>query len=451
LANLRYRNSSAGTVVYQQSLARDGVGRIGSFSELIGGVNSSYSYRYEDLSDRLYARLSGTDTTARYAYDGNDNRIAVITASGADSATYDAQDRLLSFGHVASGYTRYTYAPNGELAQRVSPTLTSTYVYDEVGNLVSVTLLAPGNGAHHDPGDEIRYRVDGQSRRVAKLYNGVVQKQWLYGGALGPVAELNAAGSVVSRFVYGSRANVPDYMVSGGVTYRLVSDHLGSVRLVVNASSGAIAQRMDYDAWGNVIADTNPGFQPFAFAGGLYDPDTRLTRFGARDYDASVGRWTTKDPIRFAGGSANLYAYAADDPVNLIDPTGTDANDDLNGIAGAADGLSCGLASKIRDKYFGYNNIDRKSKEYRQGRNDGKAILVAAATQLGVGLLAVAADGLFAGTAAATMFGEGTLGAAAAKTLQSGGNTIKAATADGVPPDLRTTDYGRIPHDEDAA
>jgi hypothetical protein len=55
---------------------------------------------------------------------------------------------------------------------------------------------------------------------------------------------------------------------------------------------------------------------------------------------------------------------------------------------------------------------------------------VAAATQLGVGLLAVAADGLFAGTAAATMFGEGTLGAAAAKTLQSGGNTIKAATAE---------------------
>jgi len=42
---------------------------------------------------------------------------------------------------------------------------------------------------------------------------------------------------------------------------------------------------------GNVINDTNPGFQPFGFAGGLYDPDTRLTRFGVRDYDAETGRW----------------------------------------------------------------------------------------------------------------------------------------------------------------
>jgi hypothetical protein len=33
-----------------------------------------------------------------------------------------------------------------------------------------------------------------------------------------------------------------------------------------------LAQRLDYDAWGNVTTDTNPGFQPFGFAGGLYDP-----------------------------------------------------------------------------------------------------------------------------------------------------------------------------------
>jgi RHS repeat-associated protein len=58
-----------------------------------------------------------------------------------------------------------------------------------------------------------------------------------------------------------------------------------------------------------ITADTNPGFQPFGFAGGLYDVDTGLTRFGARDYDAFTGRWTSKDPIRFAGGDANLYGY----------------------------------------------------------------------------------------------------------------------------------------------
>jgi RHS repeat-associated protein len=79
---------------------------------------------------------------------------------------------------------------------------------------------------------------------------------------------------------------------------------------------------MDYDAFGNVLSDSNPGFQPFGFAGGLYDRDTKLVRFGARDYDPEVGRWTAKDPIKFAGGDANLYGYLVGNPVNAIDPWG---------------------------------------------------------------------------------------------------------------------------------
>ncbi|WP_435106930.1 RHS repeat-associated core domain-containing protein, partial [Arhodomonas sp. AD133] len=58
------------------------------------------------------------------------------------------------------------------------------------------------------------------------------------------------------------------------------------------------------------------------FAGGLYDPDTGLVRFGARDYDPEVGRWTAKDPILFQGGVANLFGYVANDPVNKSDLTG---------------------------------------------------------------------------------------------------------------------------------
>jgi len=45
-------------------------------------------------------------------------------------------------------------------------------------------------------------------------------------------------------------------------------------------------------------------------------------RFGARDYDAKVGRWTAKDPIRFAGGDGNLYGYVLNDPANLLDSDG---------------------------------------------------------------------------------------------------------------------------------
>jgi RHS repeat-associated protein len=113
--------------------------------------------------------------------------------------------------------------------------------------------------------------------------------------------------------------------VKGGVTYRIVSDHLGSPRLIVNSETGEIVQRIDYDAFGRITLDTNPGFQPLGFAGGLYDYQTGLVRFGARDYDPEVGRWTAKDPVLFAGGDSNLYGYSLNDPLNFLDPTGLDA------------------------------------------------------------------------------------------------------------------------------
>jgi RHS repeat-associated protein len=72
---------------------------------------------------------------------------------------------------------------------------------------------------------------------------------------------------------------------------------------------------MDYDEWGRVTLDTHPGFQPFGFAGGIYDRDTGLVRFGARDYDPEIGRWAAKDPIGFDGGDSNLYGYVANDPI----------------------------------------------------------------------------------------------------------------------------------------
>jgi RHS repeat-associated protein len=71
-----------------------------------------------------------------------------------------------------------------------------------------------------------------------------------------------------------------------------------------------------------MLEDSNPGFQPFGFAGGLNDRDTRLTRFGARDYEAATGRWNSKEPGRFIGKDPNLYGYTFNDPVNQIDQNG---------------------------------------------------------------------------------------------------------------------------------
>lgn len=215
------------------------------------------------------------------------------------------------------GAAAYTYTANGELKSKTIGSQTTTYQYDVLGNLRKVTL---------PNGSVIEYVIDGQYRRLGKKVNGALLQGFLYQDQLKPVAELNASGQVVSRFIYAGRVNVPDYMVKGGATYRIITDHLGSPRLVVNSADGAIAQRMDYDEFGKVTLDTNPGFQPFGFAGGLYDRDTGLVRFGARDYDAETGRWTAKDPILFQGGSVNLFEYAINDPVNFVDPEGQQWN-----------------------------------------------------------------------------------------------------------------------------
>ncbi len=93
---------------------------------------------------------------------------------------------------------------------------------------------------------------------------------------------------------------------------RAVADHAGN-----------IVKRIGYDSFGNIIYDTNPSFSiPFGFAGGLYDADTGLVRFGFRDYDPAIGRWTAKDPIDFEGGDLNLYGYVGNSSINYIDPIG---------------------------------------------------------------------------------------------------------------------------------
>jgi len=250
-----------------------------------------------------------------FVYDANGNRLSATSPGGTVGGSYDVQDRLLQYGEVM-----YSYDEAGDLVsrQRAGEALES-FSYDAQGNLVAVTRTEGASGAVES---QIEYVIDGQGRRIGKKVDGVLVQGFLYRDALNPVAELGGSGAVVSRFVYGTRSNVPEYLVRDGTTYRIVSDHLGSVRLVVAASTGAVAQRLDYDEWGVVTQDTNPGFQPFGFAGGLYDADTGLVRFAARDYHPEVGRWTTKDPIRFEGGDGNLYGYVFNDPVNLVDPTG---------------------------------------------------------------------------------------------------------------------------------
>jgi len=295
------------TPLYSFQFIRDAFGRAVTRTETMGGVTNEFAYTY-DAADRLTNVTVNGSINATYTYDANDNRLSVADVGGPLNGAYDDQDRLLSFGAA-----NYTWTPNGELKTRDVGGQVTTCGYDVFGNLLRVDL---------PNGTAIEYLVDGRNRRVGKKIGGTLGQAFLYQGKLQPVAELDGAGNVVAEFVYGTRRNVPEYVVKNGQSYRIICDHLGSPRIVVDVASGLIAQRMDYDAFGRVLSDTAPGFQPFGFAGGLYDHDTGLVRFGVRDYDAETGRWTAKDPIRFAGGQANLYAYVHNDPVNYVDPSG---------------------------------------------------------------------------------------------------------------------------------
>jgi RHS repeat-associated protein len=231
----------------------------------------------------------------------------MVSTPATVTARHDAQDRLLSYGG-----TTYTYTENGELRTKSESGRTTTYSYDALGNLRLVAL---------PDGRTIEYLVDARGRRVGKKIDGVLVQVLVYRSQLAPVAEFNGNGKLVARFVYGTKVNVPEYMVRDGKTYRIISDHLGSPRIVVDTTSGDVVQRIDYDEWGVVVLDTNPGFTPFGFGGGILDLDTRLTRLGARDYDGAIGRWVAKDPIRLAGG-ANLYVYGMNSPISFNDLSG---------------------------------------------------------------------------------------------------------------------------------
>jgi RHS repeat-associated protein len=301
-----------GNSIYSAAYTHDKARRITQTVETIGGTSTTYGYAY-DAAGRLAAVTKDGNPASSYTYDLNGNRTASTGPGGPLTATYDGQDRL-----VSHGTTSYAFNAAGDLTSKTEAALVTTYEYDELRNLLKVTL--PG-------GPVIDYLVDGANRRIGKKVNGTLAQGFLYQGALRLIAELDGANAVVSRFVYAGNANVPAYMIKGGATYRIVTDRLGSPRLVVDTATGAIAQRIDYDEFGQVLSDTNPGFQPFGYAGGLYDHHTKLVRFGLRDYDAHTGRWTTKDPIGFRGRDPNVYAYAANNPLRYTDPIGLAVGD----------------------------------------------------------------------------------------------------------------------------
>lgn len=375
-----------GVPVYQSVYTHDSLGRIREWSETIEGAPRVQRFEYDDAGRLVNVQDGLGAPLAEYAYDANGNRTNVVEPGralslgvnlGCASSTgvplaRGANDRDELCRH---GQYHYTYDANGRLEARVNvsdPQDETLYTYDGGGRLHQVAL----------GGTTVDYVHDALGRRVGRRVNGVFERGWLYKDSLNPVAQVDATGNVEATYVYVTRANVPDYIVAaGGDVYRVVADHLGSVRMLVNATTGAITARYDYDVWGRVThAWGDHSLHPFGYAGGLYDADTGLVRFGVRDYDADTGRWTAPEPLGFAA-EANWYRYAGGDPVNRLDINGLEdhwydyVNTSRDGgwqaaanfSAGFGDALSFGLGSLVRRGLGLAEEVDECSDAYAYG------------------------------------------------------------------------------------
>jgi RHS repeat-associated protein len=305
----RATTKASGKVVLDLQYRRDFFGRVTMVREIgANGSTTTTAYSYDDADRLTQVELDGK-LVETDRYDSAGNRTTVTAPSGSIKATYDARDRLLTWGA-----TTYSWSASGTLTERAGGGAAATFTFDDFGQLRQAT--STGDGA------TVTYAVDAQGRRVGRSVNGQLVAGYLYNPAGEIVAETDGSGAVVARFGYDDLGHLA-LVERGSAAYRVVTDQVGSPRLVIDPTSGAVVDAITYNSWGRIKAESAPGTLPFGFGGGLLDPTTGLVHLGARDYDPLTGRWTGPDPLRFGAGDPNLYRYASGDPINQSDPTGT--------------------------------------------------------------------------------------------------------------------------------
>jgi RHS repeat-associated protein len=128
---------------------------------------------------------------------------------------------------------------------------------------------------------------------------------------------------------------------TNGTLSWLGSDHQGTSSLAINATTGAVSQRRfdPYGAERGKPTGTFPGEK--GFVGGTLDLQTGLTHIGAREYDPSLGKFISVDPVidYTRPQQINGYAYASNSPVTLSDPTGLMDPDCRKGLGTCTGGV----------------------------------------------------------------------------------------------------------------
>jgi RHS repeat-associated protein len=137
------------------------------------------------------------------------------------------------------------------------------------------------------------------------------------------IEETNASGAVVARYAQTDSIDEPVAILRAGTTSYYQADGLGSVTTLSNPA-GAIANNYTFDSFGNLMASSGTIQNSFRFTGREFDTETNLYFYRARYFDPQAGRFLSEDPMRFFE-SPDFYAYVENNPLNLIDTMGLQA------------------------------------------------------------------------------------------------------------------------------
>ncbi len=269
----------------------DALGRLLTETETIGVNVNTHVYTYDAVGNRVTRDRNGVVTS--YTYDANDR----LLTAGAETFGFNAKGQLTSRtpGGSPASFT-YEYDALGRMVKHVAPDASETgYAYDAAGDLVSRTAGGSSESYLNDPRG-----TDGLSHILAAL---------------------DSSGAISSEYTYGASLL---RQRSGGTDSYYHADALGSVR-ALSDSAGTPTDTYAYDAYGNSTSGTGATVNPYGFAGERSDAASGLTFLRARWYQPPTGRFISTDPFEGLPGdprTLHRYMYAADDPVNMADPTG---------------------------------------------------------------------------------------------------------------------------------
>ncbi len=237
----------------------------------------------------------------RRTCDANGNRLSKTLNGTTQAYSVDDGDKLTSVTQGATAVKSYTYDAAGRTKTVASPVGRTTLNYDYEGRVTSIS----------GPGVSNSFTYNGLDTRVGKV-EASGAKTFRRDGAEATSSVLSDGAAVYTLGVSQRR--------SGSTTFDL-SDRLGSAVKQTNTSAGTTATRT-YDAFGMLVASTGTPQGPFGFAGSSgyqEDSDSGLKLLGHRYYDASTGRFLTRDPAQHG---RNWYAYCDANPLRSLDPTG---------------------------------------------------------------------------------------------------------------------------------